>query len=143
MLNSENSYVDKNGLFRMRLKSGENNSENEYYFVAISKGLAQDLCNKLGYKDVNEFALGSTFQFTFGDVNGKISRINVVVADVKETEDTDMYPHTTMVELVAEKDILKSSGITTGGNVSLDKWFDGKDTKLIAMDYIIDDKKYP
>lgn len=124
----ENSYIDENGLIRIRKIQGME-AEDDYYCVAMAKGFAtaaEALCTPAPEYNRN---FGFKLQVQLGDSKGREYNLDVIVADVKGSyDDNDFYTHTSLVEFIVEDK--PGDAISEEGNVSFDKLLNGQGLEI-------------
>lgn len=128
ILHHENSYIDENGLIRIRKIQGME-TEDDYYCVAMARGFAtaaDALCTPAPQYNEN---FGFKLQVQLEDSMGNEKRIDVIIADVKASDDpNDFYTHASIVEFIVED--VPGDAISEGGNVSFDKLLGGQGLEI-------------
>lgn len=128
ILYHEDSYVDENGLIRIRKVQGME-TEDDYYCVAMANGFstaAEALCTPAPKYNAN---FGFKLQIQLEDSMGNEKSMDVIIADVKASDDSyDFYTHTHLVEFIVDQ--RPGDAISEGGNVSFDKLLDGQDLEI-------------
>ncbi len=128
ILHHENSYVDENGLIRIRKIQGME-TEDDYYCVAMARGFAtaaDALCTPAPQYNEN---FGFKLQVQLEDSMGNEKRMDVIIADVKASDDpNDFYTHASIVEFIVED--VPGDAVSEGGNVSFDKLLGGQGLEI-------------
>lgn len=131
ILHHENSYIDENGLIRIRKIQGME-TEDDYYCVAMARGFAtaaDELCTPAPQYNAN---FGFKLQVQLADSKGNEKRMDVIIADVKASNDAnDFHTHTNLVEFIVEDK--PGEAISEEGNVSFDKLLGGQGLEIKSV----------